>query len=113
MYTYTNSHFSQTYLLQTFIFGVITHISPSDKKEMLKFKITTLNSEICDHVNNPKKEYRFNAFPTVYDAQKYIESVLTPEDKFMLHLEDGAIFSIDQWYIRDTESLDLLSRSAK
>ena len=108
MYTYTNCYLPQTPLPQTTIFGVIIHSSPSQNKETLKFKITTLNREICEHINNPQNEYHLNAFTTAYDAQKYIESVLTPEDEFKFHLEDYTKILIDQWYIRDSESVDLL-----
>lgn len=112
MYTYTNCYSSQAPMLQTTIFGVIRHMSSSPKKT-LKFKITTLNREICDHINDPQNDYQLNAFTTAYDAQKYIESVLTPEDKFMFHLEDCTKISINQWYIRDSESVDLLLRNTR
>lgn len=113
MYTCTDCYFPQISSLQIIVFGVIIHRSTSKKKELLKFKITTLNSEICDYINNHQKGYRFNAFTTAYDAQKHIESILSPEDKYMFRLKDDAEISINQWYIRDPESIDFLSRNVK
>lgn len=111
MYTYTDYDSPQSFLFQTKVFGVIVHRFPSKNEEILKFKITTLNSEICEYINSRKNNYRFTAFTSAYDARQYLESILTPEDKFMFHLENSAEISIDHWYLRDSESVDSLSHS--
>lgn len=113
MYTYTVHDLPQTFLLQTMVLGVIVHRCPSKSKEILKFKITTLSSEICEYINGRKKNYRFRAFTSAYDAGQYLESILTPEDKFMFHLENSSEIFIDQWYLRDSESVDSLLRSVR
>ncbi len=83
------------------IFGVIINSSESDDS-LIKFKITTLPNELCSFINNPMPNYQLTAFSSAYDAETFIKSKLSFEDKFRFHLTETPAILIDRWYVRDT-----------
>ena len=83
------------------IFGVIINSSESNDS-LIKFKITTLPNELCSFINNPMPNYQLTAFSSAYDAETFIKSKLSFEDKFRFHLTENPAILIDRWYVRDT-----------
>lgn len=82
-------------------FGAIIH-SSEDDGSLIKFKITTLPYELCNFINNPMPNYQLTAFSSACDAEDFVKSKLSFEDKFRFHLLENPTISIDRWYVRDT-----------
>jgi hypothetical protein len=57
--------------------------------------------ELCNSINNPMPNYQLTAFTSACDAEDFVKSKLSFEDKFRFHLLNPPI-SIDRWYVRDT-----------